>query len=153
MNLPPVSPDGIVVATLILLPASPVSEAVRFTTPLPPLVAATPTAVPVVIAVMMFVASCAGVAAAAPDHHWKFGLVLEPSDPAVVVVIVRFVVPVCVGVPNPVLPGILAVMFTLGLLAAAVTPPAGWLAPLAHSQVVLVPPLPVCQSPQPDHQA
>jgi hypothetical protein len=69
LNAGEVSPDPIVVATLMLLPASPVSVAVIFTIPLPPLVAPTPTALVAPIAVMMLVASVAALTLAAADHH------------------------------------------------------------------------------------
>ena len=63
----PVSPDGIVVVTLML--AVPVALAVMVTTPLEGFVAPTPTAAEAPIALAMFVASCAALTAAAPDQR------------------------------------------------------------------------------------
>jgi len=141
LNAGALSPEEIVVDTVMLLPASPVNEAVIFTTAVPPLMAPTPTAAADPIALMILVASVVALTAEAPDHHWKFGLVLEPSDPAVRTVTAGGFVPL-VEVVKPVLPAILAVTSTLGLvLLVRATPLLGWLAAVPHCQVLVVAPV------------
>jgi hypothetical protein len=87
---------------------------------------------------MMFVATVAALTAALFNDHTKYGLVVEPSDAGVSTATVGGVVPL-VEVVNPVLPGILAVTSTLGLvLLVTVTPLLGCveLAPQYHVLVV-----------------
>lgn len=132
------SADGIVVETLIWLPANPLG-AVRITIPVPPLVV-TPTGVSV-IAVLMLVATAATVAGAFAAHHTKFGLTADPFDPAVRVVTVILLVALAVAV-IPVVPAIFAVTSTSGLVwLITVAPAAGWLAVAPHSQVDVLEPV------------
>jgi len=87
-------------------------------------VAPTPTAAADPIALMMLVASVAALAADAPDHHWKFGLVLEPSEPFARVPPVQPNVALRVPVRPmlfPELPGVLSVTVTIAPAEVAVS--------------------------------
>ena len=142
-----VRPDGIVVAAVMLLPASPVARAVMLTEPATGTVAAKPTGEAPLMAFTMLVARIVALTAAAPDQRWKFGLVLEPSVPVVMTDTVSRLLlnrPEDSAVVKPVDPTILAVTSTLGLvLPVTVTPLPGCVALVPHCHVLVldVPPL------------
>src|SRR5207249_2222162 len=92
----------------------------------------------------MFVARVVVLARAAPDQYAKFGLVFEPFVPAVLVKVLKLVrccPPDWVNV-KPVKPCVVAVRLMVALDKFADTAVLG-VAPLPHSQVLVVGPVPV----------